>query len=53
MDTKSFKLYNKEDIEIHEDGILVKDNFFNKQKIADTFNELVLMYNFIENCTNE
>ena len=54
MDTKAFKLYNEGDIEIHDDGISVKDNFFNKKEIADTFNELILMNTFIENhCTNE
>lgn len=54
MNTKCCKLYNEDDIEIHDDGISVKDTFFSKQKIADTFNELVLMNNFIENqCANE
>ena len=48
MDTKAFKLYNKEDIEILNDGISVRNNFLNKQKIADTFNELILLNTFIE-----
>lgn len=48
MNTMAFKLYNEEDIEILDDGISIRNNFFNKQKIADTFNELILLNNFIE-----
>ena len=48
MNTKAFKLYNEEDIEINEKGISVKDTFFNKKERADIFNELILLNNFIE-----
>lgn len=54
MDTKICKLYNEEDIEILNNGISINGVFFSKHKIADTFNELILMNNFIEGkCTNE
>lgn len=42
------KLFDEEDIKIHDEGIFVKDIFFDKKRIADTFNELILMRDFIE-----
>lgn len=41
--------FNEEDIEILNDGISVKNTYFSKQKIADTFNELKLVRKFIDN----
>ena len=42
-------IYNEQDIEIHNNGILVDGTFFGKKEIAETFNELVLVRNFVEN----
>ena len=40
--------FNEEDIEILDNGISVKNTFFSKQQIADTFNELSLVKDFID-----
>ena len=53
METNRFKLYNEEDIEIHEDGISVGENFFDKGRIADLFNDLILLNTFMDKCVNE
>lgn len=45
MNTKQFC---EEDIEILDKGISIKNTFFSKQEIADIFNELNLLRNFIE-----
>lgn len=52
MTIKNYKLYSQEDIEILENGISVNDTFLNKKDIADTFNELVFVRNFIEKQSN-
>ena len=39
--------FDKKDIKILEEGILVKNTFFDKEKIADTFNEIVFLNEFI------
>lgn len=49
----STKQFNEEDIEILDDGISVKNTFFSRQQIADTFNELILVKNFIEKQSNK
>ena len=43
------RIFNEDDIEIKSKGISVSNTFFNKKEIADIFNELVLMRNFIGN----
>lgn len=48
MNTQCNKLYNEHDIEVHHDGISVNNTFFSKQEIANTFNELILVRNFVE-----
>ena len=48
MNTKIYRTFNENDIEIHNNGISVEETFFSKKQIADAFNELILMKNFIE-----
>ena len=45
--------YNEKDIEILDNGISVRGTFFGKKQIAKTFNELVMMNNFIEKTTKK
>ena len=41
--------FTEQDIEVYDDGISVKNTFFNKKRIADTFNELIIANDFIKN----
>lgn len=40
--------FRKEDISIEEDGIIVKNTFFSKEKIADCFNQLAILTDFVQ-----
>ena len=42
------KIYNENDIEILDNGIAVDETFFSKKAIADTFNELFLVRDFVD-----
>ena len=53
MNAKFDKLYNENDIEIHESGISVAKTFFDKKKIADVFNELIIINNVINAKSDE
>lgn len=47
----TMRLFNENDVEILNDGISVKNTFFSKKQIADTFNELILVRDFIDKQT--
>ena len=42
-------LFNEKNIEIHDNGISVKESFFDTKEIVNTFNELIIVSNFIKN----
>lgn len=48
MNTEKYRIYNEKDIKLQNDGIFLKNTFFSKKDIADTFNELTLMNDFIK-----
>lgn len=48
MNTECVKLFNENDVEIHENGISLKNTFFSKGEIATAFNELILFKKFNE-----
>lgn len=53
MNTSKKLNINETDIEILDDGILVKSTYFNKKKIAETFNQLSIAMDFIQNYSKE
>lgn len=42
------EIYNENDIGILDDGISVDGTFFSKEQIAQTFNEMIFLKNFIK-----